>query len=241
MIEARRHRRLKLPLQVAIEHPSIGLMETRAGDMSDGGMFLLLADSSGFETGQVVHVRTLGLGPEGKDSGPRLAMQIVRKTDRGVGLQIHHEANAADTDHGAALTSVEITEPPVVLQKLFLMNEHKQVLALAADGGWRLPARALTEVESWDEGIQHCLEDLQQLGALPPTASTRVSRQCYPDPGVAPPSLEMIIPARVRGIAPEPPASDHGADGYCWLDGDGLQHRMSLSAKSPILDLVQRL
>ncbi len=88
MEDQRRHQRLRIPLRVEVQHGNSSTLELEATDMSNGGLFLLMEESAQPPMGELLKVRSVGLGIDGKESGPLLLMRIVRRTATGIGLRL---------------------------------------------------------------------------------------------------------------------------------------------------------
>lgn len=77
MQQMRKHRRHKLPLRVEISHKSIGTLLLEANDMSEGGVLLILDGCFQLDVGEIVSVRSAGLGVDGNETGPVLDMRAT--------------------------------------------------------------------------------------------------------------------------------------------------------------------
>ncbi len=81
--DQRRFPRLRLTLQVAVTHPSLGCRVLPTRDISDGGIFLA-CDAMNFPpVGAVVQVRVQGMA----EAAPVRRMAVVRFDKEGVGLR----------------------------------------------------------------------------------------------------------------------------------------------------------
>ena len=201
MHEARRHRRMKIPLQVEIYHDSLGSLQVEASDMSDGGVFLILDECFQLNLGEQVTVRTLGLGADGTDSGPALFMRVARKTDEGMGLEMEQALDQSnfDPDKASQFSSPQQS----ILQSLFIVNEQQQVLVTMQGDHWRLPCRELAFGESWQEGIDRSVKQLE--GASPKLGPDNFTSaaQCIPSSNESSPLIDMLIPCRFHEPSPE--------------------------------------
>lgn len=204
MHELRRYRRLKIPLQVEIRHPAIGTLQVPAADMSDGGVFLLVDECFQLELAESVIVRALGLGPDGKETGPPLVMTVVRKSHEGMGLSLEKVASAnlesLKSEHASKHT---------ILQSLFIINNQSRVLFVKQEDNWRLPSRQLAGEESWPQGLQLLLEKLKSDALLEDISSIRIQGNCHPNPHQVLPFVDLVVPAHLQSddtgnLSPEP-------------------------------------
>ncbi|NKB32358.1 MAG: hypothetical protein GKR91_04600 [Pseudomonadales bacterium] len=195
MHESRRHRRLKIPLQVEIHHESLGSLLVEASDMSDGGVFVLLDECFQLDLGELVTVKTLGLGADGSESGPALFMRVARKTDTGMGLSIEEAPPNLEAEHGDS--SVYVSPQQSILQSLFIVNAQEKVLLTLQGDHWRLPSRELISGESWQDGIERSLAQLEQDEVLSDTEKLEASLQCFPSSDESSPFIDMVIPCRL--------------------------------------------
>lgn len=203
MHEARRHRRMKIPLQVEIYHDSLGSLQVEASDMSDGGVFLILDECFQLDLGERVTVRTLGLGADGTDSGPALIMRVARKTAEGMGLELEQSPDQFNFDPSNAS---QFTSPQQsILQSLFIVNEKQQVLVTMQGDHWRLPCRELAFGESWQEGIDRSLQQLESASLQLGADNFKPAAQCIPSSNESSPLIDMLIPCRFHEPSPAEP------------------------------------
>ncbi len=82
--ELRRHTRTASAAIVEMQHPSAGLIEVRARDLSAGGIFVLLGTHPSLPPGTVVMVRIKRF--TGIINAEPLAMRVVHQQPGGLGL-----------------------------------------------------------------------------------------------------------------------------------------------------------
>ncbi len=84
-MEKREHPRIQIPLLVELIHPAIGTVQTTAKDISEGGLFVYLANPKIREGGKL-KLRVLTTFPTDTQSKPTIEMQVKRVTEEGLGL-----------------------------------------------------------------------------------------------------------------------------------------------------------
>jgi hypothetical protein len=85
MQEQRRHLRTSSEALVEISHPSIGTMELKAKDFSEGGIFVYLGNHIATPIGTVVKARIKR--HTGAINAEPIDMQVVHHQDGGMGLK----------------------------------------------------------------------------------------------------------------------------------------------------------
>lgn len=199
MDEARRHRRMKIPLKVEIYHESLGSLQVEASDMSDGGIFVLLDECFQIDVGEIVTLRTLGLGQDGSETSPPLSMRVARKTIEGMGLQIENSPSSFSAN--GPESSRYTTPQQSVLQSLCVINSQNEVLVLMHDEHWSLPSRELAFGESWQEGIEKSLKQLEQDAVIANPNKLHPDIQCFPSNHESSPLINLLVPCRVEPTA----------------------------------------
>lgn len=86
-VDRRQHVRTAMKARVKVVHEVFGEFHFSTGDISDGGLFVVMEDDSfSPELGDRVTVQVQGLPVP----APVLDMKIVRRTDDGLGLQFEN-------------------------------------------------------------------------------------------------------------------------------------------------------
>ncbi|KZY64840.1 MULTISPECIES: PilZ domain-containing protein [unclassified Oleiphilus] len=83
MSDSRRHPRIPMKARVKISHESFGEVVASTKDISDGGVFLLTDNSDMPAIGTVIQGQVQGLTGD----APILNMEIMRRTEEGIGLR----------------------------------------------------------------------------------------------------------------------------------------------------------
>jgi len=196
MTESRQFKRHQIPLEVEYSHASTGTLRARARDMSEGGLFLIVDESFQLKVGSRIVVRTLGLGPDGEECGPDIVMKVVRCTSDGMGLEIAKGQASQDKTPEAATTGNEQQETRTLLQRLLVIDSADRVLLWHKGDHWHLPCRVLQPGESWQEGIDTCIAELKQQGALSQASKLQTARQCVPATNETSSVIEFLVPCR---------------------------------------------
>ena len=84
MKEQRRYMRKNSEAQVEISHPSLGVVEFKAKDLSDGGVFVFLGNHIALPVGTLVQVRIKR--HTGFINEQAVDMQVVHHQNGGMGL-----------------------------------------------------------------------------------------------------------------------------------------------------------
>lgn len=199
MHEARRHRRMKMPLKVEIHHEALGSLHVEASDMSDGGIFVLIDECFQIDIGEKVTIRTLGLGQDGSESSPPLSMRVTRKTKEGMGLELER-AHASFSTSGPD-SSRHTTPQQSVLQSLCVINSQNEILVLVKDEHWSLPSRELAFGESWQEGLEKSLKQLEEDSVITDHSKLHPDAHCFPSTNETSPLINLLVPCRVEQSA----------------------------------------
>ena len=84
MIEQRKYLRTASSAMVEISHPSVGIMEFKARDLSDGGVFVYLGNHHTLPVGTIVKARIKR--HTGVINEEPIEMQIIHSHSGGMGL-----------------------------------------------------------------------------------------------------------------------------------------------------------
>lgn len=83
MSDKREHIRTPMTCRIRIEHESLGELEVKTRDISDGGVFVILDPERVPPVGSIVTGQVQGL----MEAAPILQMEVVRVEPQGVGLR----------------------------------------------------------------------------------------------------------------------------------------------------------
>lgn len=86
MNEKRKHIRTAFSANVKFMHASVGELDLKMRDMSDGGVFLFSTGLADLPLGEVVQIQALDI-----EEAPLLNAIIVRRETNGIGLQFVEE------------------------------------------------------------------------------------------------------------------------------------------------------
>lgn len=199
MEELRHFKRHLVPLEVEYSHDSTGTLRARARDMSDGGLFVIVDESFQLEVGTEIIVRSLGLGPDGEERGPDIAMRVVRRNKQGMGLEIvKGQESQEDPAQESAFEDRAIT-PRTLLQRLLIVDDNERVLLWHRGDHWHLPCRELQATEGWRTGIKACFAELKREGALAGNSRLEIAPQCIPATSDASACIEFLVLCRYSG------------------------------------------
>jgi len=84
-MEKRQHTRIAIPLLVELKHPALGTIQTRAKDVSQGGIFVYL-DQPALTVGSKLKLQLLTTMPADTQATPTVEVQVVRVSAQGMGL-----------------------------------------------------------------------------------------------------------------------------------------------------------
>jgi hypothetical protein len=86
MQEKRKHIRTAFSANVRLMHASVGTLDVKMRDMSDGGVFLFTGDRVDLPVGSLVQIQALDV-----EDAPVLSAQIVRHEISGIGLMFSED------------------------------------------------------------------------------------------------------------------------------------------------------
>lgn len=185
MEELRQCKRHQVPLEVEYSHPATGTLRARARDMSDGGLFLMVDESFQLKVGTEISVRSLGLGADGYERGPDIAMKVVRRNRQGMGLAIAKGQDSQKSPTAESPNENQITTSRPQLQRLLILDDRERVLLWHRGDHWHLPCRELQANEGWEEGINTCITELKRAGAMASGSAVH----CTPRPSASLPAV----------------------------------------------------
>ena len=223
MHEMREHMRHTLPLRVEIRHKGIGTLLVEANDLSEGGIFLMLDDCFQLEIGEVVSVRSVGLGVDGNEKGQELKMRVVRRNDLGMGLALIPGSDQPAEPERQQQPGDEPILTATILQRFLLIDDNNRVLLQRQGDYWHLPARELAAGERWSEGLQNGLDEIRAAGIISPPQTIASSNQCAANKDSLASCAEFLIACRVFNTAAQSPVK-HSSYRWAQLDDLTQQH-----------------
>ncbi len=218
MDDHRRYKRHQVPLKVEFWQDPAQPLRAEARDMSESGLFLLVDESFQLEEGEEITVRSLGLGPDGTDNGPELAMRVVRRCADGMGLEVITCQDSHKEENETREQTQHHSSPKAIIQRLIIIDDDDLVLLRRLGDHWHLPCRELGFEESWKDGLQACLYELQQLGAIDKISQIEPARQCIPAAETDYSCIELLVPCRYLKNS----AAGMASDNVRWESVSGL-------------------
>ena len=159
IMDQREHPRIQIPLLVELIHPAIGTVQTTAKDISEGGLFVYLANPKIREGGKL-RLRVLTILPTDTQPKPTIEMQVKRVTEEGLGL--------AFTNKTAQHLWGSVQQPRQELAigrdyfqihvSLAVHNADKGILLVQENGKWLLPGRFLIVGENPEKALRDFAE-----------------------------------------------------------------------------------
>lgn len=139
-MEQRQHSRIQIPLLVELSHPALGTVQTRARDISEGGLFVFLA-SPAVKVGSKLKLRLLTVLPTDTQPTPTVEMEVKRVSDDGLGLSfINRTAEHLWSSVQRLRHELEIGRDYFqVHQALALTHPDKGILLVQQNGKWLFP------------------------------------------------------------------------------------------------------
>lgn len=196
MDDHRRFTRHQIPLQVEFWQDPTQPRRAEARDMSEGGLFLLVDESFQIEEGEELTVKSLGLGPDGTESGPEIAMRVVRRCADGMGLEILTRQDSHKVESEANELKRPSSNSKAIIQRLVIIDDDDLILLWRRGDHWHLPCRELEFSESWKDGLKACFHDLQKVGAVEEISQIEPARQCIPATETDSSCIELLVPCR---------------------------------------------
>lgn len=233
---------------MVLEHPLLGSVETYVGDVSDGGLFVVLPDS-GLHRGA-----RLRLTPQAGDTArhrhaPTLLVEVRHVTPTGVGIGF---ANAGAERLWQQWRAVEPAAPPSpdvrhrVYLALVARGPDGGVLVARSDRRWQLPAIRLDHRSDWRGGVAElvrtlglgpqALEAPEVLELLEPDAAPGAPDDHGAD---APSRLHVLVGVRARPDLPR--AGTAGYEEFRWLASVRPARELSFAHPAEQAWLVARL
>ncbi len=161
-MDQRAHTRIQVPLAVELTHPALGSLRTVARDISEGGMYVALADH-GLQAGAKLKVKVLNVLDTDTQPTPTVDMKVARMTEDGIGLECTNKT----AEH--LLSSIARVRAELqigrdyfqVYQSVAIVDDARGILLLQKNGKWVLPGHYLVVgEESVSAVVQYCQQNL---------------------------------------------------------------------------------
>jgi hypothetical protein len=144
-MEQRAHPRIQIPLAVEVSHPSLGEISTVARDISEGGLFVQIANAR-VAKGAKLKVRVLPLVAAEAQPTPTVEMEVKRVTPDGLGLAfVNKTAKHLWATVARMRDELQIGRDYFqIYQSIALIHESRGILTVQHNGKWLLPGHYLT-------------------------------------------------------------------------------------------------
>ena len=164
-MEKRQHARISIPLIVEIKHAAIGEVETRARDISEGGVFVFLDEANlskaGIKPGASVRIRLHSELISSAQYAPTVDATINRIETDGLALSFRNKT----AEH--LWSSVERLRDELfigqdffqIYQVLVCQHADKGLLFVQRDGKWQFPGYYLKVGQSLSQSHDQYLSD----------------------------------------------------------------------------------
>lgn len=139
-MEQRQHSRIQIPLLVELQHPALGTVQSKARDISEGGIFVFL-DNPPVKTGSKLKLRLLTVLPTDTQPTPTVEMEVKRVAENGLGLAfINRTAEHLWSTVEHLRSELQIGRDYFQIhQSLALTHAQKGVLLVQQNGKWLFP------------------------------------------------------------------------------------------------------
>jgi len=139
-MEQRQHSRIQIPLLVELSHPALGTVQSKARDISEGGIFVFL-DNPPVKAGSKLKLRLLTVLPTDTQPTPTVDMEVKRVTEEGLGLAfINRTAEHLWSSVEHLRSELQIGRDYFQIhQSLALTHPDKGVLLVQQNGKWLFP------------------------------------------------------------------------------------------------------
>ena len=153
-MEEREYPRIHLPFEVEISHPAIGRMRSVARDVSEGGIFVAVANVS-LKVGSKVKVTVLNDALVENTPTPTVDTQVARVEPNGIGLKF---VNRTSTHLWQSVTrlrdELRIGQDYFqVFQGALVVDETSKLLVVQQHGKWLFPGDYLMVGGHWQEAL----------------------------------------------------------------------------------------
>jgi len=167
-MERRKHPRVQLPLLVEIQHPSIGRHSCVARDISEGGVYVQIANA-GITKGSKLRLTLQNPNTIDTQPTPTVQMEVMRVEPEGIGL-------AFDNNTSRHLwESVERLRDELAVGRDYfqlhicalVMQEKGRLLVVQQNGRWTFPGTYLIVGDTWRDALRRMLGERFSLSAEP--------------------------------------------------------------------------
>ena len=166
-VEHRSQPSVQIPLLVELQHPSLGKVRCVARDVSEGGVYVYLEDTT-IHTGAKLKLTLLNPDTVHNQPMPTVEMQVVRSDAQGIGLVFINKTGKHLWD------SVERFRSELAIGRDYfqihlsplILNEQGRLLVVQQHGKWLFPGEYLVVGENWKESLQQSLREKFALPTL---------------------------------------------------------------------------
>ena len=198
-MEQRQHARIQIPLLVELNHPALGSVQTKARDISEGGIFVYL-DNPPVKTGSKLKLRLLTVLPTDTQPTPTVEMEVKRVSEEGLGLAFLNRTGEhlwGSVEH--LRSELEIGRDYFQInQSLALTHADKGILLVQQNGKWLFPGYFLMVGENAQDSAKTFAADelgLTLASAPIPTAVDSMSAAAVTEAAV----YSVVLTASVDG------------------------------------------
>ncbi|MGE0623076.1 MAG: PilZ domain-containing protein [Pseudomonadales bacterium] len=167
-MERREHPRIQLPLLVELQHPSTGRRNCVARDVSEGGVFVQIADVP-LKTGAKIKLTVRNANTVDTQPTPTVDMEVVRIEDEGLGCRFVNR-----TSRHLWESVQRLRAELAVGQDYFqlhvcaaCLNEMGRLLIVQQNGRWTFPGAYLKVGDDWRERLSQMLSQRFSLVVKP--------------------------------------------------------------------------
>ena len=216
-VEHRSQPRVQIPLLVELQHPSLGKVRCVARDVSEGGVYVYLEDTT-IHTGAKLKLTLLNPDTVHNQPMPTVEMQVVRSDAHGIGLVFINKTGKHLWD------SVERFRSELAIGRDYfqihlsplILDEQGKLLVVQQHGKWLFPGEYLVVGENWKESLQ---QSLREKFALPTLAIEHAFDMAATGAEDMPEAATMKIYVLVRVDASEfALPADGSYRNYRWVD-----------------------
>ena len=156
--DERESRRIQLPFEVELSHPSLGRIHSVARDISETGIFVRLSPT-GLRTGAKVKITVLDAALVESNPTPTVDMEVARITEEGLGLKFsnrtsRHLWQSVDRLRQELRLGEDYFQ---VFQGAAIVNHLNKLLVVQRHGKWLFPGDYLTVGTASQEALSEYL------------------------------------------------------------------------------------
>ncbi|MCZ6617049.1 MAG: PilZ domain-containing protein [Gammaproteobacteria bacterium] len=154
-MERRRHPRIRLPLLVELQHPSLGKTRCVTRDVSEGGVFVLLENPT-IRPPAKLRVTLLNSSAVDNHPTPTVEMIVSRVEVNGLALEFINKTSRHLWESVERLRDeLEVGRDYFqVHQSAVVVNEAEHILLVQQHGKWMFPGEYLIVGEDWQAAIK---------------------------------------------------------------------------------------